>query len=96
MSEPVTVKDLRPGDRLEPHATLAMAFRPATFIAAVDHPLYEGLALVIWRQDDGTWQPNALSWHQEVDPYVGTVDVATTENRDQRLRDIFLPGVTDA
>lgn len=78
-----TVRDLRPGDlvRLNPD-------NPGAIVAATvtGHPLYERLALVVWRLHDGTWSLDALSWDQDV----GEINPPTNlTHRRQRLEEAF-------
>lgn len=40
--------------------------RSATFIGRSDHPRYHGLALVVWRLDDGSVSFDALDYRQVV------------------------------
>jgi len=56
----VRVYDLIGGDVVE------LGDHSATFIGRSNHPKYEGLALVIWKLDDGTFSFDALSYWQEV------------------------------
>lgn len=57
---PVTVRDLKGGDVVE------LGDRSATFIGRSDHPKFIGLALVIWKLDDGSFSFDALAYRQEV------------------------------
>jgi hypothetical protein len=54
------VSELLPGDRAE------LGGQGAVFIAAVPHPCWPRLRLVIWRLDDGSWSLDALAARQEI------------------------------
>jgi hypothetical protein len=74
-----TVQELLPGD------LVTHGLQSATFIASGRHPKYTGLALVIWKLNDGTWSTDALYWHQ----YVGEVTFSTHEQRWNRIQEAF-------
>jgi hypothetical protein len=57
----------------------------ATFIAAMKHPVYQGLRLVIWKLQDGTWSLDALSIYQ----VVGTVEPSSIVDRWDRIQRAF-------
>jgi len=57
---PVTVKQLRPGDKV------VLGDQSAVFIASEPHPIHAPLRLVIWELDNGEWSLDALSPDQEV------------------------------
>ena len=63
-----TVRELVPGDVVNG----PLGIISATFVASTDHPLYEGLQLVIWRMSDGSWSHDALRGDQEVGEPVST------------------------
>lgn len=56
----------------------------AVFIIRGPHPIWPGLALVIWRLDDGSWSFDALDFHQDVG------DVTLPAGRQERLRAALL------
>jgi hypothetical protein len=58
----IRVCDLVGGDIVQ----LDLSERTATFIGRSDHPLYETLALVVWRLQDGSISLDALDYMQEV------------------------------
>jgi len=53
---------------------VAVAHRSATFIGRSDHPRYRGLALVVWRLDDGSASLDALDYQQEVGEVISQPD----------------------
>lgn len=61
-----TVGDLEPGDVA--HGEFDMHGRAglALFVARTDHPVYNGLDLVVWRMGDGRWSHDALDPRQDI------------------------------
>lgn len=57
------IRDLTPGAII--HQPGPSGLR-ATFVAAIEHPLFDGLAMVIWKMEDGEWMHDALSWAQDI------------------------------
>lgn len=78
------VYELKPGDRVQ------MAGDEATYVGKIEsHPLFRGVALVIWRMPEGhpvgEWSHDALSVTQDVGEVVSTPD-----QREQNLRRALL------
>lgn len=74
-----TVEELIPGERV------CHLMQWWTFVARTDHPLYEGLQLVIWRRDSGEWSHDAL----RADQFVGEVHASSPEERRTELRKVL-------
>lgn len=75
------IRDLRPGDRLDGSPT----GESATLISwSVPHPVYPGLALVVWRMGDGRLSLDALDPEQH--DVTGSRVVAQSE--DERLESL--------
>jgi hypothetical protein len=75
------VVDLRPGQYIE------LLGQGATFVVMTAHPLDQGMALVIWKLDNGTWSFDSLSPLQDV----GGADPAknSREQCEARLMKMF-------
>lgn len=56
------VEELIPGDYVDAPDLQSSG----TFIVQTPHPRYDGLQLVVWRLEDGSWSFDALHRHQDV------------------------------
>lgn len=76
------VFELLPGDEVE------LGGQRAVFIAAVPHPCWPRLRLVIWRLDDGSWSLDALAARQDV----GEAAASSAAGRRARVQAAFSGG----
>lgn len=75
-------------EQLQPGDVVRSGELVACHICHLDHPLYPGLQLVIWRMTDGSWSHDALLAVQET----GELDPATDAQRKERLRVALMNG----